>query len=203
MTFFWIIVIIVVVWWLASRSRGRAIETTTENMDEVNSKITEEVVFKAQTRFEKKLEEEIDFPDAITHRDIYIYRNLMRIWYNKLVGENRYNEEMIQKLRNDWLDYMYSIEHSNTSHYLSMEMYDEKDNTKSDSYGDEHIMASRKIFAIEDALAALLGKEAVEELNRVRKLDFDQFDKRGNLAPAGHRFNFSGKLEKIKKGDHK
>ena len=203
MAFFWIIVIIIVVWWLASRSRVRTVEIATKNEEETKSKITEEAVFKAQTRFEKKLDEEIDFPDAITHRDIYIYRHLMRPWYDKLTGENRYNEDMIQKLRNDWLDYMYSLEDSNTSHYLYMETDDEKDKDKVDSYHNDHVMASRKIFAIENGFVALIGKEATEELSRVRKLDFDQFDKPGNLAPVGHRFNFLGKLEKIKKGDHK
>lgn len=201
MPFFWVVVIIIVVWWLASQSKkktGIAPIPMTTNGDEPVSKITEETIFKVQSRFEEKLTKEIDFPDAIRGIEIYIYRNLMRPWYDKLSSQNRYNEEMAQKLCRDWLDYMSAVEDRSTTNYLSLEFYDEKDSSKSDSYREEHVLASRKMFAIEDAFAASVGQEAIDELNRVRNLDFYAIDKFGNLAPEGFNFDLMGKLHPIK-----
>ena len=63
MTLFWIVVIIVVVWWLAGRSKKTAGVSVSDQENTQDDKISEEVVFNAQARFEKKLTEEIDFPD--------------------------------------------------------------------------------------------------------------------------------------------
>lgn len=40
---------------------------------------------------------------------------------------------------------------------------------------------AEKISVIEDSFAALIGKEAVEELIKVRALNFSKFDEYGNL----------------------
>jgi len=200
MTFFWIIVIIVVVWWLASHSKKTVVVSVPNNKDDEKAKteITEEMVFSTQTIFDKKLNDEIDFPDAIRGVRIYIYRNLMCHWYDKLASENRYNEDITQKLRNDWLDYMWAVEHGSTYTYLSSEFWDEKDNTKSDYYRDKDILASKKMFAIEEAFAMAVGKKEVEELALVRKMDFYKFDKFGNLAPEGFEYDFLDELKPIK-----
>lgn len=198
MIFFWIVVIIVVVWWLSTRTAKKEVATpaSSEKADSVNT-ITEEVVFKVQSRFEKKLQEEVDFPDAISGVDTYVYWKLMRPWYDKLTGENRYKEEMVQKLRNDWLEYMGAVGDRSTYNYLSLEFWDEKDSTKSDDYREKHVLASRKMFAIQDGFAAAVGQDAVAELKRVRELDFSAIDKRGNLASEGFSFDMMGELKPI------
>jgi hypothetical protein len=196
MIFFWIVVIIVVVWWLASRAKKTPPPSVSNTQEESLAKeiISEESTFNIQTKFENKLHDEIDFPNAIRGKEIYIYQHLMRPWYQKLASENRYNDEMTQKLRNDWLDYMGAVEDRSTCNYLSLEFWDEKEPKKSNDYRDQHVLASRKMFAIEDAFAAAVGKEAVEELNHVHKMDWDQFDKFGNRAPDGFRYDLREKL---------
>ncbi len=198
MIFFWIVVIIVVVWWLASRPKKTPPISNVQEEPEKEEAVSEESVFNIQSKFEKKLHDEVDFPDAIRGVEIYIYQHLMRPWYAKLAGENRYNDEMTKKLRRDWLDYMGAVEDRSTYNYLSLEFWDEKEPKKSDDYRDQHILASRKMFAIEDAFAAAVGKEAVEELNHVRKLDWNQFDKFGNRAPDGSEYDLGGKLVPLK-----
>lgn len=192
--------IIVVVWWLARRSEKNSgnTNTTVEVEEPKTSQISEEVVFNIQNKFETKLRDEVDFPDAIGGFEAYVYSKLMLTWYNKLAGANRYNDEMTQKLRNDWTDYMGAIEDRSTYNYLSMEFYDEKDNAKSESYREKHILASRKAFAIEDAFAAAVGKDAEAELEAVRARDRWDFDKFGNMAPEGHTFGLDGKPKKKK-----
>jgi hypothetical protein len=186
-------------------SSAKKVEVVTSSYDDEESSnkthtIGEESVFKRQTAFEKKLYEEVDFPDGIRGADVYVYKSLMCVWYRKLSSENRYNEEMTQKLRNDWLDYMNAMEDRSTSLYLSMELYDEKDNTQSESYRNDHIIESRKMFAIEEAFASAVGKEEVKELARIRDLSsLGNFDKFGNLAPKGFSYDLLGKLKPIKK----
>jgi len=203
MTLFWIIVIIVIVWYLASRSKktepfSAPIESEKE---ETQEKITEEMIFKSETYFENKLEEEIDFPDAIQGYQIYVYKNLMRPWYKKLSGENRYNNEIMQQLRSDWMDYMWSIEKRATSRYLYMETSEETEVEKSRSYYEKANIAHKKIIAIEDGFAALLGKDAINELKHIRDLhkeNLRKFDKYGNLAPEGFEYDFMDELRKEK-----
>jgi hypothetical protein len=203
MTFFWIVVIIIVVWWLASRSKKtESFSVSTESKkDEPQEKITEEMIFKSEAYFENKLEEEIDFPDAIQGYPIYVYKNLMRPWYKKLSGENRYDDEMIQQLRSDWMDYMWSIGKSATSRYLYMETSEETDPEKSKSHYEKANIAHKKIVAIEDGFAALLGKDAINELKHIRDLhkeNLRKFDKYGNLAPEGFEYDFMDELQKEK-----
>lgn len=199
MTFIGIALIIVVVWWLTKKSnKTEVISITTQPTDVVEETIiTEEVVFEVQSRFETKLEEEIDFPDGIRGYPVHIYKNLMSVWYKKLSGENRYQDKMIQQIRKDWLSYIYSIEERATCHYLNMETSEDESPEKVSSYRERAFMASQKIQAIEDGFASAIGKEAVEELRRLREINdnsFGKFDKFGNLAPEGFEYDYSGEL---------
>lgn len=201
MPFFWIVVIIVVVWYLASKSKKPATSSPVElEKEESEVVITEEMIFKSEAYFNNKIQEEIDFPDAIQGYPIYVYKNLMSPWYKKLSGENRYNDEMTQRLRSDWMDYMSAIEDRETCHYLYMETSEETDPEKAKSYSGRASMASQKISAIEDGFAALVGKDAVEELRNIRSTkekNRRKFDKFGNLAPEGFEYDFMGELREI------
>lgn len=157
-------------------------------------KITEEDVSKRQLRFEKDFELalECSVPDKMDGKEIYIYRNLMSGWYNKISGDNRYDDKMIQKIRKDWCDYMDSVEDRNTYNFLHLEKEVATDGKeqKKEPYWDKHVIASKKVFAIEDAFASMMGKKAVEELARIRgKSLFMEIDENGNLAPEGFEFN--------------
>lgn len=144
--------------------------------------IDEETVFEIETNFEKKLQNTY-LPDAITRKDLYIYKNLMRNWYDQLASKGRYNEPMIQKIRQDWLDYMSSLEDRNTYSYLSFET----ENEESDAWREKHINASKKVFAIEDGFASAIGKEAIKELSRVRDESSFNFDVNGNVSTESHK----------------
>ena len=159
-------------------------------------KITEEDVSKRQLRFENDFEYALKcgVPDKFDGREIYIYRNLMSGWYNKLSGDNRYDDKMIQKIRKDWCDYMDSVEDRNTYSFLSLECggtgENEEQQKKDGSYWNKHVIASKKVFAIEDAFASMMGKKAVNELAHIRgKNLFMEIDENGNLSPEGFEFN--------------
>jgi len=196
----WVIVIILAVWWISKYFHSISASSTNEtSVSDKNNRIEEDTVIEIQGKFEKKLHDEINFPDAIRGMDVYIYSNLMRVWYKKLSSENRYNEEMTKKIRNDWVDYISFINDFSTYNYLSFEFYDSKDTTKSDSYSEKTGVAFNKKQAIEDAFASSTGTEAVNELARIRNLDHYSFDKLGNLAPKGFEYDLRGELKPKKK----
>jgi hypothetical protein len=51
---------------------------------------SDEYVAKQQVSFEERMAQgvEIGLPDALTGQQIYVYRRLMREWYDKLVAQN-------------------------------------------------------------------------------------------------------------------
>lgn len=64
-----------------------------------------------------------------------------------------------------------------------MESQDEK---QSEKYREDHIAASRKMFAIQDGFATAIRTDAVFELNKVKEIYFMHFISRnGELAPEG------------------
>lgn len=195
MSFLYIILIIIaVVVYLIYKKQKPAVISSNSSVSE-KRKLAEEDITKRQLRFEKNIE--LDLPDRISRQEIYIYSKLMSVWYDKLSSNNRYNDEMIQKIRNDWIDYMNSLEERSTCNYLSLEAESEEETEK---YRDEHIIASKKVFAIEDAFASMIGKEAVEELARIHKLSIlTNFDKEGNIAPEGFQYSGFGSEKKLVK----
>lgn len=196
--FAWVLVIILAIWLINKYSKGNAAPAHSGGVISAphNEIISEETVFERQNEFEKRLEQTY-LPDSPSGRAIYIYRSLVCKWFYKLAADNRYNDEMTQKLRRDFLDYMYSTEHGWTAHYLSLELEDKE---SQDSYEEESRTHSRKTYTIENAFAAAIGKDAVEELEKARELSFSSVDRNGNLAPEGHHFDLSGNLKPIKKG---
>jgi hypothetical protein len=161
--------------------------------DSDSLEITDAILFECQKIFEKKLQDEIDFPDAIRGKDIYIYRNLMNVWFEKLSAKNRYDTEMTQKLRKDWIDYMQALEDRSTHNYLSFEFYDENDNTKSDGYRERCYLDNRKICFIEDAFTSEIGKDAVKELANIRAMDDEHFSRKGEKSPNGFIYDLGRK----------
>lgn len=193
----WAIIIIVAVWLIVKYSRRNAPPGAVSSSfnESTNHTLSEEEVFEAQNKFEKNFEHTY-LPDAIGGKDIYIYRNLMHKWFHELSAKNRYNEEMIQKLRRDMLDWIYSVEQGKTANYLSFELEDEESRN---AYSDEATVHGRKSYTIENAFASAIGEQAIKELERIRTLDYSEIDQNGNLAPEGYRFDLSGELEPIKK----
>jgi hypothetical protein len=192
---FWAFIIILAVWWLLKRNKTAAKKPQRELLDSSPKDITEEMVLKVQTRFEKDLQN-TDLPDAIRFSDLYIYRNLMSKWFSKLSAEHRYDDVMTQKLRKDWLDYMNALQDGHTSNYLSLESYGDtkEEQEKSDSYREDATHSARKALAIEDGFAAAIGKDQVDELTRIRKLSMNSISREGELAPEGMEFDILGKL---------
>ena len=153
-------------------------QNSTRTTEEKELVISEETVFKVQSKFEDKITNETYLPDAISGDEIYIYKNLMRPWFDKLTAQYRYDEKMTQKLRTDWLEYMEAVGDRSTYNYLSLESEDEK---QSEKYREDHITASRKMFAIQDAFAIAIGLDAVSELKKVKEMGFMSFSRHGEL----------------------
>lgn len=189
----WIIVIGVIIWFIYARNKEKVQQNTTRTTEEKEVIISEETVFKAQSKFEDKITNETDLPDAISGDEIYIYKNLMRPWFDKLKAQYRYDEKMTQKLRNDWLDYMDAVGDRSTYNYLSLESEDEIEKEK---YREDHIVASRKMFAIQDAFATAIGLDAVSELKKVQEMGFMSFSRHGGeLLPEGFKWKDSSREE--------
>jgi hypothetical protein len=150
-------------------------------------RLSEENVLKAKTAFEHRLNENADLPDGIVSRKAYIYRHLMSKWFDILIAKYRYDEPMSTKLRSDWLTYMGLLESQSTSSFLWLEARDE---TKRDTYGEEADLERKQYVAIEDAFAAAIGSEAMEELQRAREAPPEAFDRSGKnpMAPVGYKY---------------
>jgi len=196
----WAIVIIIAVWLIVKNAKDRPSNQTFEVFPTENKDINEEDLLKSQTRFEKELVEHVDFPDGIRFRDSYLYKHLMRDWFAKLSGKHRYDDKIIQKLRSDWLGYMWALERGHTNHYLAMESYGENQEAH-DRYEEEATTYARKAMAIEDGFASAIGEEAVKELDRIRNQGFDKFSREGEIAPEGMLWDIDGKLKKKRKTD--
>lgn len=195
--FVWVIIIIIAVWLIVKYSRRNNTSNgpSDSSIENRNLNITEEEVFEVQNKFEKSFEN-THLPDSIGGKDIYIYRNLMNKWFHELSAKHRYNEEMVQKLRRDMLDWIYSIENLHTANYLSLELEDEE---SSNAYSDEATVHGRKSYTIENAFASAIGEKAIRELEKIRSLDYSGIGKDGELAPPGYRYSLSGELKPMNK----
>jgi hypothetical protein len=188
----WVIVIIVTVWWISKYLNSTKSSSKTEDSNTTKKEISEDTVFEIQNNFERRLKE-VHLPDVIGGKEIYIYKNLMRVWYKRLSSENRYKDAMIQKLMSDWLEYINALDNLASYLYLSLEAASKE---KQESYYNDHILASKKAFAIEDAFASAIGKDAVKELDHIRGLSAFNFN--GELAPDGFEWDAEQKLRPIK-----
>ena len=156
--------------------------------EDVNEEITDEIVAETEKNFEEDIYEKnySILPDSISNQEIYIYRQLMLPWFRELSAKNRYNEEIIKKIRKDWVDYIEALKDRSFNAFMSSEEDNKEDEN---DYDLNQEIASRKVFTIEAAFAAAINKEAVKELDRIREIiRFDAFNNRGELAPEGFRF---------------
>jgi hypothetical protein len=171
--------------WLSDRKSEQRQARQLAEADE--HRTSEEYVAKQQVSFEERLAQgvEIRLPDALTGEQIYIYRRLMREWFDKLVAQNRYNEPTVVKLRKDWLVYMELLESRQTNEFLSLEASDE---AKRPQYGREAHEEGMQITAIENGFAEAVGPEAVDALRQTRAKRYDDFSNAGELAPEGYRY---------------
>jgi hypothetical protein len=181
------------VWWMSKRHYQNQADNTPLRAEflPMKNEITEDRVIDVQTKFESRLSD-IYLPDAVSGKEMYIYKNLMSVWYDKLSAENRYDDTMIQKFRGDWLEYMSALRDKSTYTYLSSEST-EKD--KRESYRNDTIIASKKVFATEEAFASAIGKEASDELTRMRGMNESAFSKEGEFIPEGFEINAEGKIQ--------
>ncbi|MBI2448351.1 hypothetical protein HYV44_02205 [Candidatus Microgenomates bacterium] len=189
----WAIVIVLLVYWVWDYQRSKGAKNNTGEIRK--GKIEEDNVIKMQTFFEKGFQN-TSAPDSLGRKELYIYKNLMRTWYNDLSSKYRYDDAMTQKLRNDWLDYMEALKNRNAYNFMSLES-DIKE--EQDSYENDQIVASRKVFAIEDAFAKAIGDKAVVELDNARKIDYFSLDENGNPAPEGFSYDLANNLQPNKK----
>lgn len=170
---FWLIVIGVVAIFIYLRNKEKKQDVVIPIGASSSNEIEEETVLKVQADFEKKIQDDF-LPDAIREKEIYIYKYLMFSWYEELLGKHHYDDKITQKIRKDWIDYMSALEEDATCRYLSSETSKQEE---IESYIDRGRIASKKAEEIENAFASSIGKEAVDELFRIRntaKEDFPQ-----------------------------
>lgn len=167
--------------------------------------ITDETILQTQREFEENMFEmaKIGVPNAMFGQEIYIYTDLMKPWFEKLSAKYRYDEQMIQKLRNDWLDYMFTLPQYRSSVYLSLDYSDEDDKENEEKKQKEcekdAYIEGNKITVIEDFFAHSIGDDAVKELDQIRKLSHSHFSHLGEMAPMGSHYNFDDEIVKNKR----
>lgn len=105
-------------WWFKFR-----VDRKTANAPNTVSRspLSEPEVTQLQMNFEQRLANDYDLPDGIRGRDAYIYWNLMRKWFDRLIAENRYDAEYAKKLRRDWCEYIELLSRAKTAQFLAME----------------------------------------------------------------------------------
>lgn len=145
--------------------------------------LSDEGMLKSQLEFEKHIEQQIGLPDAISGRSIYIYRNLIKVWFNELSARSRYQEEKkLKKVKLDFLRYMENLENEARYQYLVRE----GDENKKDQSETELRKSSGMVRAMEEGFAAAIGLKAVAELSVTRELPYDEFNDYGEKAPNGY-----------------
>jgi hypothetical protein len=170
------------IWWYKFRA-GR---NTTGNSNDVDtSPLSEHDLTRLQMDFEHRLANNGDLPDGIRGRDAYIYWNLMRNWFEKLIAANRYDDEYANKIRRDWCNYIQLLPRAKTAQFLARET---NDKAKVATYEQDAESALRSIELIQHAFATAIGTEAMEELREVRGKSPNAFDRSGRrpMAPEGH-----------------
>lgn len=186
MEYLFIIFVFVAVtaWWF----KHRAARETVSKQDTVDtSPLSEQELVRLQADFEHRLAADSELPDSIRGRDAYIYWNHMCKWFNSLIAAHRYDDEYTKKLRHDWRNYIDLLPRAKTARFLALETDDE---AKASTYGQEAELASRSIELIQNAFAAAIGADAIEELRDVRSRDVGAFDRTGQrpMAPMGHHY---------------
>lgn len=171
-------------WWFRLRA---ARKTVSERDTADTSPLSEQELVRLQADFERRLAADSDLPDSIRGKDAYIYWNLMCKWFNSLIAAHRYDDEYTKKLRRDWCDYIELLPRGRTARFLALETDDE---AKASTYDQEAELASRSIEFIQNAFAAAIGADAIEELQDVRSRDAGAFDRTGQrpMAPMGHHY---------------
>jgi hypothetical protein len=179
------VAIVVYILWRVDQHREHKEKLLTAEWEK--KRLSDEGIAKAQAEFEKRLEEEIDFPDGIRGRDAFVYWNLMHTWVATLIAAKRYSDTGSDKLRSDWLEYMGLIDQRARLSFLALETENEG---KRDEYWEEADAARRKVTVIEDGVAAAIGQEAVAQLKDVRSRKYDAFDRSGKkpMAPIGYHY---------------
>jgi len=174
----------VTAWWFRRRA---ACETVSERDTADTSPLSEQELIRLQADFERLLATDSDLPDSICGRDADIYWNLMSKWFSRLIAENRYDDEYAKTLRCDWSDYIELLPREKSARFLALEL---EDKAKAAIYDQEAEQASRSIYLIQNAFAAAIGADAIEELRDVRNRDVGAFDRTGqrSMAPMGHQY---------------
>ena len=157
--------------WLLAKQSAKAQYQLLEEAEK--HRFSDDNVLKEQLYFERRLNENSDLPDAIGWREAYIYRHLMSKWFGQLIGKYRHNKVKARRIRADWLMYMYLLEEQSMSVFLGVES---ENQGKGHSFYEDAWEERKSYQAIENAFAAAIGNEAIEQLRQVREREHNAFD---------------------------
>ncbi len=150
-------------------------------------RLSDESLARKQVAFEKRLIDNIHLPDGIRWQQAFIYWNVMRGCYEQVIARHRYDPNICDRIKKDWLVYMDLLERRQTTAYLSMEGKKQK----RDQWEAEAAAYTLEIEAIENAIAHLVGNEATTILQTVRGRSYNAFDRSGRepIAPIGYHYS--------------
>ena len=136
-------------------------------------------ILNAQAALEKHLRE-YWLPDHPGGKDAYIYKQLMRGWYEQIVAQSRYDKNRLRAIRVDWMEYIDLVQRNATNGFLHVTS---KTPFEGRAYNNM-LHGSSRAEAIENAFAALIGNHATLLLNTVREKAFDDFDHEGDTMKS-------------------
>lgn len=128
--------------------------------------IDEEEIQERQQEFEEFMVHS-SVPTALGS-DGKAYYFQMKNWFSRLDERYSHNEDKQQKIRRDWLSYMYHIDHGASAKFLWLESDDEKSGRH---HEDEARDSALRSMEIEDRFASLMGEEAKTLLKKMRGKD--------------------------------
>lgn len=180
------IVFIVVFFAIRSWQKQRDLEDELafKKMEE-GSQLSDKKIREIQSEFEEKLTTYPNLPDNPGSVGKYIYREIMSKWYEKLISQNRYNQDISKKLMNDWIDYIKSIQEISLYGFLASEASYNEDEATYKGHMKNMQNAHIKAKDIENAFGALVGDEAQNLLECARNLNEFDFDMDGEILERG------------------
>jgi len=171
---FWVIIIVGAVIFIFYKSKKQnTFKKLPINIDadqKEKNDLNQDSVLEIQKKFEEKIELKY-LPDRIEDRDIYIYKSLMRPWYNKLINKNYYNFALTKSITTDWINYIKALEEEANCRCLYKINFESENEEEINYFIDRGRIEMEKINKIEKNFANSIGDDALERLSSARNVD--------------------------------
>ncbi len=138
---------------------------------------------RAVAEFQTHIEDSKKDSTAFQGRELYIYLHLIRSWFKYLSLKHQNDREAIRNMKENYIEYILCMKEMQTTRFMFVK------GVGAQEYKDRYAAAKKTKEEIELAFANALGNEAAAELDFVRNLPARCFNRDGDKAPEGYRFD--------------